>query len=393
MNASDRIKKSHVSIMRHKQFCAYAGILACGKVIMTTEIPTACTDGWDVSYNPAFVDGMSDPELNLLVLHEATHKAYRHLHVWQGLWKEDARLANIAMDHFVNLSLMDTDDGAGFLKMPKAGVQPEPKYRGWAVSRIFDDLKQNPPPQPPNKPGTGSSGEPQDGMDSHEWGKAEQGDAAEEAKQAEEVQRAMRQGEMVRRKMQGKGTGGADGVFGDLLTPKVDWRKVLRDFITETCAGRDESSWRKPNRRFLAEDVYMPSMVGTTMTNLVVLFDTSGSCFGGEEMTRFVSELATIVGDIKPTKAHVLYVDTSVAGHQIFEEGQFAVHQVAAKGGGGTDLPVAFPYVRDKNITPDAMVVLTDGYTPFGEAPGYPVLWAMTSDMQAPYGTTISIGT
>lgn len=390
MNASDRIKKSHVSIMRHKQFCAYAGILACGKVIMTDKIPTACTDGWDVSYNPAFVDSMSEPELNLLVLHEATHKAYRHLHIWQVLWKEDSRLANIAMDHFVNLSLMDTNAGADFLKMPKAGIQPEPKYRGWAVSRIFDDLKANPPPQPPNGP-SGSSGEPQDGVDSHEWGKAEQGDAAEEAKQAEEIQRAMRQGEMVRRKMQGKGSGGADGVFGDLLTPKVDWRKVLRDFITETCAGRDESSWRKPNRRFLAEDVYMPSMVGTTMTELVIGFDTSGSCFGGDEMTRFVSEIATIIGDIKPSKCRVIYWDTKVTGEQVFEDGTFAVHNLQPKGGGGTDGSVLFDYLREHRISPDAIVQFSDGYVGDWGRSDWPTLWALTSDMQAPYGTTIRL--
>ena len=390
MNASDRIKKAHVSIMRNKKFCAFAGLLACGKVTVTTKIPTACTDGWNVDYNPDFVEGMSDPELHLLVLHEATHKAYRHMSVWEALWKEDARLANIAADHFVNLSIMDTDDGDGFVKMPKDGVQPEPKYRGWAVSRIFDDLKQNPPPQPPNKSGAGSSGEPQEGMDSHEWG-GTANNPVEEAKQAEEIQRAMRQGEMVRRKMQGKGTGGADGVFGDLLTPKVDWRKVLRDFITETCAGRDESSWRKPNRRFLAEDVYMPSMVGTTMTELVIGFDTSGSCFYGDDLTRFVSEIATIIGDIKPSKCRVIYWDTKVTGEQVFEDGSFAVHTLQPKGGGGTDGSVLFDYLREHRISPDAIVQFSDGYVGDWGRSDWPTLWALTSDLQAPYGTTIRL--
>jgi predicted metal-dependent peptidase len=61
------------------------------------------------------------------------------------------------------------------------------------------------------------------------------------------------------------------------------------------------------------------------------------------------------------------------------------------KGGGGTDLPVAFEYLREKNIQPQAMVVLTDGYTPFGTAPEYPTLWAMTSNVRSPYGVTISL--
>jgi hypothetical protein len=30
MTPIDRIKKAHVSIMRHKRFCAFSGVLACG---------------------------------------------------------------------------------------------------------------------------------------------------------------------------------------------------------------------------------------------------------------------------------------------------------------------------------------------------------------------------
>ena len=394
MNATDRIKKAHVAIMRHKKFCAYSGLLACGKVTVTDTIPTACTNGWDVQYNPEFVDKLTDPQLNLLVLHEATHKAYRHIHVWKVLWDEDAQLANIAADHFVNLALINTDAGEGFIKMPDVGVQPDQKYRGWSVRQIFDDLKQNPPPQA-QKPGGGGDNpnDPDDGggFDKHDWENAATGSPEEQAAQAEEIQRAMRQGEMVARKMQGKGAGSSDGVFGDLLTPKVDWRKVLRDFITETCAGRDESSWRRPNRRFLSDDIYMPTMLGTTMTELVIGFDTSGSCFGGDEMTRFVSEITNIIGDIKPSKCHVVYWDTGIRGHQTFEDGQFAVQSLKPRGGGGTDGSVLFDYLREKRINPQAIVQFSDGYVGSWGRSDWPTLWALTGSMSAPYGTTIHL--
>ena len=48
MNVQDRIKKAHIAIMQHKKFCAYSGVLACGKVTVNEDVPTACTDGWDV---------------------------------------------------------------------------------------------------------------------------------------------------------------------------------------------------------------------------------------------------------------------------------------------------------------------------------------------------------
>jgi len=384
MNVQDRIKKSHIAIMQHKTFCSYSGILACGKVKVGDDVPTAATNGWDVMYNPDFIDQYmkSDPELRFLILHEQQHKAYRHLHVWKVLHDEDARLANIAADHFVNLSLVDMDAGEGFIKMPSIGIQPDPKYRGWSVKQIFEDLKAQ---------GEGQGEGDGEGMDGHDWENATTGDPSKDQEQANEIQRAIRQGEIVRRKMAGKGAGGTDGVFGDLLQPKIDWRKVLRDFVTETCAGRDESSWRKPNRRFLSYDVYMPSMVGTTMTELVIGFDTSGSIFGGDEMTVFVSEIKTIIEDIKPTKVHVIYWDTEVAGHQTFEEGQFAVQDLKPKGGGGTDGSVLFKYLKEKNITPQAIVQFTDGYVGDWGNTDVPTLWAVSSDLVAPFGTTIRV--
>jgi len=390
MNVQDRIKRAHIAIMNHKKFCAYSGILACGKVTVGDDVPTAATDGWNVIYNPQFVEehAPTDPELRFLVLHEATHKAYRHMVTWRSLHEQDARLANVAADYFVNLTLEDTDAGENFIKMLKIGVPPEPKYRGWSVLQIFNDLKQ----QQDKDDGGDGSGEQGEGMDEHDWnGNPANNDAAKEQQQADEIQRAIRQGEIMRKKLAGKGAGGEDGVFGDLLAPKVDWRKVLREFVTETCAGRDESSWRKPNRRYIGMDIYMPSMVGTTMTELVIGFDTSGSIFGGDEMTRFVSEIKTIIEDVKPSKVHVIYWDTQIAGHQTFEDGQFAVQDLKPKGGGGTDGSVLFDYLRDKRITPQAIVQFTDGYVGDWGRTDVPTLWAITSDLVAPFGTSIRI--
>jgi predicted metal-dependent peptidase len=386
MNVQDRLKKSHIAIMQHKTFCSFGSILACGKVKVNDDVPTAATNGWDVVYNPSFVEQhmKSDPELRFLVLHEAMHKAYRHLQVWDALHTEDPRLANIAADHFVNLALVDMDAGEGFIKMPTLGVQPDAKYRGWSVKQIFEDLKQE---QEEGGEGQGDG----EGMDEHDWENATSGDPAQDAERANEIQRAIRQGEIIRRKMAGKGAGNQDGAFGDLLQPKIDWKKVLRDFITETCAGRDESSWRKPNRRFLSYDIYMPSMVGTTMTELVIGFDTSGSIFGGHEMDVFASEIKSIIEDIKPTKVHVIYWDTEIAGHQTFEEGQFAVQDLKPRGGGGTDGAVLFEYLREQRITPQAIVQFTDGYVGDWGTTDVPTLWAVSSDLVAPFGTTIRV--
>jgi predicted metal-dependent peptidase len=81
-----------------------------------------------------------------------------------------------------------------------------------------------------------------------------------------------------------------------------------------------------------------------------------------------------------------------VAGHQVFEDGQFSVHDLKVKGGGGTDLTRIFDWVQSERIAPQAAIVFTDGYTPYGQSPTYPVMWAMSTDVVAPFGTTIHVG-
>ena len=81
----------------------------------------------------------------------------------------------------------------------------------------------------------------------------------------------------------------------------------------------------------------MPSMQGVSVGEIVIGFDTSGSCFGTDTMTHFVSEITSLIEMVCPEKVHVIYWDTHIAGHQTFEEGQFAVQQMKVRGGGGTD--------------------------------------------------------
>jgi predicted metal-dependent peptidase len=135
----------------------------------------------------------------------------------------------------------------------------------------------------------------------------------------------------------------------------------------------------------------MPTMMGVTLRELVVGFDTSGSIFGGNEMTRFVTEIATIIEQVKPSKVHVIYWDTAIAGHQTFEDGQFAVQDLKPKGGGGTDGAVLFDYLRKQKLKPDAIVQFTDGYVGSWGKTDVPTLWVITTDIKAPFGTTIQL--
>jgi predicted metal-dependent peptidase len=228
-------------------------------------------------------------------------------------------------------------------------------------------------------------------LDEHDWDGANQKDAPTQAKQAQEIDRALRQGEALARK-RGEGKGNSDGVLGDLLKPEVDWREKLREFVQQTCQGNDESTWRKPNRRYLTQDMYMPSMHSESMGELVVGFDTSGSCFGSDVMTKFASELTAIIGAMRPEKTRVIYWDYNVQHEQVFDNGEFSMSSLTPRGGGGTDGSVLFDYLRDKQITPQAIVQFTDGYVGSWGTSSVPTLWAVTErSIRAPYGQTVHI--
>jgi hypothetical protein len=52
---------------------------------------------------------------------------------------------------------------------------------------------------------------------------------------------------------------------------------------------------------------------------------------------------------------------------------------------------VLFNYLRKKRITPQAIVQFTDGYVGDWGRSDVPTLWAVTSDIKAPFGTTIQL--
>jgi len=179
------------------------------------------------------------------------------------------------------------------------------------------------------------------------------------------------------------------------MSAKVNWKDALREFVSSVCKGKDDSTWAKPNRRWLQHDVYMPSTISETMGRLVVAVDTSGS-ITGDAINRFLSEVVGIMNNVNPELVDLLYWDSEVAGHEVYGQGDGdkLMSSTKPKGGGGTDVNAVFDYVKEKIPNSlEACIILTDGYTPYPSTPpSYPVLWVMTTDVVAPFGQIIRIG-
>jgi predicted metal-dependent peptidase len=228
-------------------------------------------------------------------------------------------------------------------------------------------------------------------FDQHDWDGAQELTADEKRELARDLDEAIRQGALVAGKM---GSGG-DRDLEELLQPQVNWREALREFIQDTCAGKDYSTYRKPNRRYLSAGIYMPSGVTEQVGELILAIDTSGS-IGNHELSAFLSEVKSICDTVHPDGIRLLYWDTQICRDEKYDSQGLdeLVKSTKPKGGGGTDVTCVTDYIREHNINAQACIVLTDGYL-FGGWGQWtmPVLWTiLDNDGAKPdVGKTVNI--
>lgn len=403
LTEEQRLAKAVVAIMGNPKYTALAGVLMIGDRTVTDDpsIPTACTNGRDEMYDRAFISSLSDAELRFLVLHEVYHKLFKHLHIWRHLYDEDPDLANRANDYVINIKIVDDNDD-GFATMTgvlENGCLDE-KYRGMDSAQVYNLLRkqQRIPPggigENDGVPRGGSETLPENGQqpfDQHDWDGAQELTADEKRELARDLDEAIRQGALVAGKM---GSGG-DRDLEELLQPQVNWREALREFIQDTCAGKDYSTYRKPNRRYLSAGIYMPSGVTEQVGELILAIDTSGS-IGNHELSAFLSEVKSICDTVHPDGIRLLYWDTQICRDEKYDSQDLdeLVKSTKPKGGGGTDVTCVTDYIREHNINAQACIVLTDGhlYGGWGQWT-MPVLWTiLDNDGAKPdVGKTVNI--
>jgi len=401
LTAEQRLSRAVVSIMGHERYVALAGILMIGERTVVDDHATAYTDGRDEGYSRAFIEQLNDAELRFLILHENYHKLYRHLHIWRWMYEEDAELANMACDYVINLKLVD-DNQDGFATMTGAltcGCYDE-KYRGMDAAQVYRELRQDDPRKNLQGQGDGTgagttgddnTGVGQQSFDEHKWDEAKELSEDDKRELAKEIDEAIRQGALAA----GKLGNGMDRELQDLLEPQVNWREVLRDFVTDTCSGSDYSSYNKLNRRWVHLGVAMPSGVTERVNELVVLADMSGS-IGQREQTIMLTEVAEVCKTVHPNKLRILYWDTAVRRDEVYEMDQIEDFMKSTKpaGGGGTDIEPVARYMQEHGINPDAAIILTDGYL-FGSWGQWacPTLWCILDNKSAkpPVGKTVHI--
>ena len=399
LTAEQRIAKAYVAITSKDRYMPLAGVLSIGNKTVSDDIPTACTNGRDELYGRAFVDSLTDAELRFLILHECYHKMYRHLTTWKHLHDKNHGIANQACDYNINGKLVDENKDDGFATMPRdadgkyMGLFDE-KFRegtGWMdTAKIFGILDDgNDDGEGDGEGGNESGGDDSQGtscaqgqgFDEHDWEGANELSDEETKELEKDIDIAIRQGSMAAGKLGNNGNRNLD----ELMQPQVDWREVLREFIQTTCTGSDYSTWKRPNRRYIGAGVYMPSGITERIDELVIAIDTSGS-ISDTAVALFLSEVQSICTTVKPEKVRVLYWGHEVVGDEVYELNELdtLVKSTKVRGGGGTDVECVTAYMDEHKISPQAAIILTDGYL-FGDWGRWvcPTLWCVLDNKSA----------
>ena len=413
----ERLKRSHVFLLKHPKVAQLGGIILMGTSSVEDDVPTAYTDGLNKRYGRKFMGKITDAQVNGLVMHENAHVFFRHVTHHKKLFRENARLANIAADFVVNDMIVQLNDPN--IQLPPGALYNE-EFKNWSVVKVYDYLKKkckdkdkgkkegdkggNPEPGDGDGVPTNGSHPPEtedkqtdidklcenindyDSMDEHDH---EAGDKLDPKKVGEDIDKALREGGLLAGIL---GTS-RDRRIDELLQPRVDWRNVLSQFILSCTTGKTEYTYRKYNMRQLANDMYLPSTNTDTVKEITVCIDTSGS-IGSEELNEFATELVSICEMVTPERVRVVWWDTKVHGEQVFN-GNYAGLKTMLKpvGGGGTRVSAVSEYLIKKSIQSECVIVFTDGYLEdnIKWTHNAPLLWLINgnSAFQPPVGSKV----
>ena len=402
LSADRKLKKAKLDVMRSTLpgLRLWAGVMSIGETRLCDKTPTAYTNGRDEVYGTAFVERLPLKQVSFVCLHEAVHKGLRHLTVWRKLFDKNPKLANMACDYVVNATIKAADPDETVVQMVRnpdgrLAVLYDPRFDGMSAKQIFDILEKEQKgggQGQPDQGDPGGNGQPDESLDEHGWGDLDELDAEEEEALVKEIDMALRRGE-IEAKRCGGGKGDMPAELGELLRPQINWRQALQEFITQNCQTKDDSTYRRLNRRFHAFDLIMPTTYGENLGRIAVGADLSGSMWSGDpsDMQKILSEFVGIVRMVNPDGVDLLYWDSHVTGHEEYSRGDYEMitQSMKPRGGGGTDPGCVPPYLKEKGIKPDCIIMLTDGhvFNNWGKDWPAPVLWVICGNRNITAGT------
>lgn len=162
-----------------------------------------------------------------------------------------------------------------------------------------------------------------------------------------------------------------------LVKPVVRWREIIRRFLGRHVGGCRRTFSRR-NRR---HDIFgIKGVSHHAVATLGVIVDTSGS-IGSDDLRQFFAEIEAIGSK---TKTWVLQFDAKFQSfHKHYRRGDWKKIPIAGRG--GTKMDLAQEWVIENKIPANAVIMLTDGETPWREEPmPIPFFVCLTKENEVP---------
>ena len=367
---------------------------------MTKAIPTAgvrvTEDGqFEMVYNPDFFLSLTPKQRAGVLKHEFYHLIFEH--VTGRLPSEGmTKMWNIATDLAINSHLMDELPEQGCFPSRHPFEQyPVGQSAEFYMKMLKEDEQFNQEPQDGEGDGQGGDGDGQggggglpDSLDDHSgWGG--ESDMDEETKQAmrevaeQRLKEAMKDAvNEINSNGRGWGSVGASTrkAIQDFITPKVDWRKVLRYFIKTSQRANKRSTPRRINKRF--PYIHSGKRV-TRQAKIAISIDQSGSV-GDDMLALFFSELSSLA---KHAEFTIIPFDTDVDPDKVWVWKKGKKHTFERVLCGGTNFNAPTEYVNQRDF--DGHIILTDMEAPKPKPSKCQRMWATTPEYaERPYFTT-----
>jgi predicted metal-dependent peptidase len=328
------------------------------EVVAAPDSGTVSVDeSWRMHADPDLVAGWTAAELGSVLVHHVCHLLRTHGERAQafGVRPDEASRWVQAADAEINDDLIP----AG-LQLPGRPVLPRDlgAEDGLLAEQYFTGARTTERSAQWFDCGSGADGIPRPG----------DGPPARPGWQADLLRRQVAQDVIAHSKQAGTVPGGLLRWAQEILSPKVNWRKVLAAELRRAVAevsGAVDYSYRRPSRRAsVAGNVVLPAL-RRPVPDVAVVCDTSGSMT--EDL--LAEALAEVEGLLRALgmarQVRVLACDTAVGPARRVN----SARQVELVGGGGTNMGTGIAAAAALRPKPAVTVVLTDGYTPWPSVP------------------------
>lgn len=331
-----------VLLMKHPFF----GNLATRLTLKNADswLTTAATEGRNLFYNAKFVNALDQQELEFLVAHEVLHIVYDHI----GRREErNPKLSNIAADFAVNGDLVKHNIGR---MITTVDCLYDKKYDGWCYEAIYDDLLENADEM--------TLDEYLDQLlDEHISGEP---GAEMTEEQRQQIRDEFREAVLSAARAEsdpGRIPASVRQMIESITEPKIGWRELLPQTIQS--AFKSDFTWLRPSRRSWHLDAVLPGSDREKHIDIAMFMDASGSCT--QMLPDFLAEVRGVMEQFQSFRVFLATFDTQVYNPQVFTpENLHDITEYEVQGGGGTLFQPIWDFLKENEIAPERLVILTD---------------------------------